>query len=441
MNSAQQRPKVSFYFFAFLIIFIVGLGFGFFIGALQNPYGDLSYSDAVKLVNVDRSKDGDVKEVDFDLFWTVWDSVKERHIYQPVSDSDLFYGAIVGMVDGLADPYSVFMTPTESKDFFEEINGSFNGIGAEIGIKKEKLTIIAPLPGSPAEQAGIMPGDIVLAIDDLSTTYMTVNSATTYIRGEKGTTVTLTIGREGVEESLDIDVVRDTIQVDSVQWEMVSAGESNIAYINITHFNSDTALMFQDSLTDILLEQPDGVILDLRNNSGGFFDAAIEISSKFLDKDSIVVYEQSAAGDEKVYKSRGEPSLDFLETVVLVNGGSASASEILAGALRDYDKATLIGTTTFGKGTVQELQTFPDGSSLKLTVSRWLTPDKHLIQDVGIFVDYYIKRTAEDYSNDLDPQLDAAVSYFTNNSEFINTHQKYDPTTDVDQEELSQDSE
>ncbi len=422
VNQKNRKAKTTFHFFVGLLIFIFGVGVGVIINYLQESYSQSYTGQTAQLTNIDRSDSYAYTDVDFSLFWTVWDSVTNRYIEQPVNEVDLFYGAVTGMVAGLGDPHSLFFDPEETADFFEEINGSFDGIGAEIGIKNDQLTIIAPLPGSPAEQAGLHAGDIVLAIDDLDSSFMTVNTAVRYIRGEQGTTVVLTIQREGAEAPFNVDIVRDTIQVDSITWEMIDQGEKRIAMITITHFNSDTALYFQEAMNAVLLEQPDGIILDLRNNAGGFLDAAIDIASTFIESGNAVVYEQYSDGEEKAYNATGSSAPVRMDTVVLINSGSASASEILAGALQDYDIATLIGTTSFGKGTVQDLQTFSDGSSLKLTISRWLTPNKNHIDAVGVEPDYTVERTAEDFSNDLDPQYDAALLFFTDAHTFEQTY-------------------
>ncbi len=421
-----RRSRRTFLATILFIIFACGLALGFVLGVFQRT-GEVTYEDARAALHLDRTEDRTDETVEMSLFWKVWDLVRERHVDQPVNETDLFYGSIAGMVAALGDPYSIFFEPEETQEFLEEINGSFEGIGIEIGLKNEKMTVIAPLAGTPAEVAGLRAGDRILAIDGLDTAYMSVNTAVDYIRGEKGKAVVLTIQRDGVADPFEVSIVRDTIHIESVKWEMIHEGQRTIALITITHFNSDTAGKFQEAMNALLLEQPDSIILDLRNNPGGYLDAAVQISSKFLAEGSVVLYEQSSNSSEKVYPASGAAPLSGLETVALINEGSASASEIVAGALRDNDAATLIGKTSFGKGTVQDLQTFDDGSSLKLTVAQWLTPDKNRIDTVGVHPDYAVDRTNEDYSADRDPQLDAAKLFLSDQAVFLQQHERFVP--------------
>jgi len=413
-----MRTPRSLYAALGLVILMAGVGFGFALAQFSDPYANLDYETAAAVVDQDRRTDHTGADVDFDQFWTVWDTITERHVNQPVSEVDLLYGAIAGMVSGLNDPYSIYFEPVSSQEFLGEINGSFEGIGAEIGIKSEKLTVIAPLSGSPAEQSGLLAGDIIIAIDDIDTSFMSLNVAVGFIRGEEGTTVTLTIKRDGTDEPFNLEIQRGQIQIESVKWEIEEAGSKRLARITLSHFNADTSLKFQEVINEIVLEQPDGIILDVRNNAGGFLDAAISIASSFIENGKVVVYEEDSSGTQKPYTASAPTPLGDLETIVLVNGGSASASEILAGALQDHEDGVVVGMQTFGKGTVQDLQQYDDGSSLKLTVAKWLTPSRNLIDGLGITPDIIVDRTPEDYSADLDPQLDAAKLFFSDRSAF-----------------------
>jgi len=344
------------------------------------------------------------KDIDFDLFWKVWDLVKREYVEQPVADTKLFYGALSGIVSALEDPYSVFLNPEMTKKFEQELSGAFDGIGAELGIKNKQLTIIAPLPDTPAERAGLRAGDKILAIDGRETTNMSLDYAVSIIRGPKGTEVTLTIWREGWEKPQDIKITRAKIEIASVKWGM----KDEIAYIEINHFNEDTSRRFNQAVVELLTKNPKGLILDLRNNPGGFLDTAVEIGGEWIEKDVIVI-EQKQNGEREENKSSGLARLQDLKTVVLVNEGSASASEILAGALQDYGKAILVAKKTFGKGTVQNLETLPDGSSVKITVAKWLTPKGRLIEGEGITPDEEVDLTVEDYEANRDPQIAKAI--------------------------------
>lgn len=427
-NSIQGAPssKPLFSFMLAVVVFLVGIGVGYV--AAPTVGGPIDDGDGVaELLNVDRGKDHTGNDVDFGLFWQVWDEVKTRHVDQPVNEVELLYGAVAGLVAGTGDPYSIFLDPSTTEEFLSEINGSFEGIGIEIGIKNEKLTVISPLKGSPAEAAGLLPGDRIAAVNGMDTAFMSLNEAVQEIRGERGTTVSLTIERESEDELFDVDIVRDVIHIESVQWEFVEKKGTQIAVIAITNFNSDTTAAFMEAVNDVVLKQPDAIVLDLRNNPGGFLDASIEIASQWVTDGDVVVYEEDSAGQKSPYTAEGGSPLASYPTLVLINGGSASASEILAGALKDHGFAEIIGTTSFGKGSVQDYQLFDDGSSLKLTVSRWLTPNEARIDGVGIYPDYEVDRTAEDFSSDRDPQLDAAELYFTNKNSFESSYSAYVP--------------
>jgi len=344
------------------------------------------------------------KEINPNLFWQVWSMIEEKYVDRPVDEKQLFYGALDGLVGSLDDPYSLFLDPDMTSQFNKELSGSFEGIGAEIGIKKNQLTIIAPLTDSPAKKAGLKSGDKILEIDGQDTGDMSLDLAVSLIRGRKGTEVTLKILSVGSQESKEVVIKRDEIKIKSVSWEMK---DENIAYINISHFNRNTSSSFVGVVNEIVLRDSNDIILDLRGNPGGYLDVAIDIASHFIE-DSVIVIEDFG-NKQKEYKSKGEAKFKDYNIVVLVDSGSASASEIVAGALQDYGKATIVGEQTFGKGSVQDFQEFSDGSSLKLTVAKWLTPNGRLIDEEGITPDIIIELTLEDYDNDSDPQLDKAL--------------------------------
>lgn len=395
-----------------LIVVIAAFAGGFYIGKNQddvlvvNEKGEPVKSGEVKL-DKSRVKSYLGKNVDFDLYLQVWQMLQERYVDQPVSATKLFYGSLEGLVAALDDPYSVFLTPQVSEEFNEQLNGRFEGIGAEIGIKNKVLTIIAPLAGSPAEQAGLRSRDNVLAIDKEPTDVLSLDEAVSRIRGPKGTTVVLTIKREVDKDPFDVSVTRDTIQVKSVSWKMK---DDNIAYIELTNFNQDTTGLFKQISREVVAASPRGIIFDLRNNSGGFLQTAIDVASLWVDH-KLVVAERSQVEGEKKYLSEGQALFASIPTVVLVNGGTASSSEIVSGALQDYGLARLIGEKTFGKGSVQVLEDLPDGSSVKFTVAKWYTPHDRSIDKDGITPDEEIKLTPEDYGADKDPQLERAMEY------------------------------
>jgi len=346
-------------------------------------------------------------DVGFNLFWNVWDTLKERYVdAAQLKDKELFYGAIRGMVSAAGDPYTVFMNPVITKEFNDDLKGTFEGIGAEIGIKNDVLTIIAPLTDMPAQKAGLKSGDKILKINDDDTVGILIDEAVTKIRGEKGTQVTLNIWRDGFNESQDFTITRGTIIVKSVKWAM---NADNTMVITISHFNSDTESLFERAVNDTLKANPKGIILDLRDDPGGFLDTAIEVVSEWIE-DGIIVSEQKSDSSKNDYLARGRARLAGYKTIVLVNEGSASASEIVAGALKDHGKAIIVGEQTFGKGSVQELVPLDDGSSLKITIAKWLTPNGVNISQEGITPDEIVAFTIEDYNSDNDPQMEKAVT-------------------------------
>jgi carboxyl-terminal processing protease len=304
------------------------------------------------------------------------------------------------------------MDPESTEDFYQDLSGTFEGIGAEIGMRNDTITVIAPLDGMPAQKAGLRSGDKIYAIDGESALGMTVNEAVKRIRGEKGTEVTLTIIR-GEDKPIDITIVRDEIFVASIEHEM---REDDIYYIKISSFNDDTESLFYEAVANALVEKPKGIILDLRNNPGGYLETSITVASEWIEAGPVVA-EQFGENRRMEHPSNGNARLSDIPTVVLINQGSASASEIVAGALRDYNKATIVGKQSFGKGSVQSLRNLSDGSSLKLTVAKWLTPEGDYIHEKGIEPQIEVDLTEEDINNDLDPQLDKAVDILLDSSD------------------------
>jgi carboxyl-terminal processing protease len=350
----------------------------------------------------------DVKSLDFTLFWDAWQKLKSDFIDKTKFDGQkMLYGAISGMVQSLDDPYTIFMDPEESKKFSEDVSGKFEGVGMKVGQKKGQLQIIAPLEGTPAQKAGLRAGDSIVKIDDVFTVGMSVDEAVSRIRGDKGTIVNLTIFRDGWNSAKEFNLTRDVIEVPSLKWE---AREEDIAYIELYQFSEKASSDFRKTALEILRSPAKKIILDLRNNPGGYLEVARDIASFFLKKDSLVVIEDfGGKKDQKEYLTSGNDIFSNMPLVVLINQGSASASEILAGALRDNRKIKLIGETSFGKGSVQQLENLEGGSSLKITVAKWLTPSGQSISDHGLNPDIEVEITDEDYQNEKDPQLDKAL--------------------------------
>jgi carboxyl-terminal processing protease len=347
------------------------------------------------------------QSVDFSLFWKVWDLLKEKHIDRAKIDAQkMVYGAISGMLKATGDPYTSFFNPEENKSFSEELEGSFEGIGAELGFKDQVLTVVAPLDGSPAQKAGLMAGDKIFKIDDKIVTDLTLDDAVNMVRGAKGTTVKLTILRTGEQDTRDVVVTRDIIEIKSVKTEFK---DGDIASIKITKFGDTTDKEFQAAVASVIKNKSKGLIIDLRNNPGGLLDKAVNMASLMIPKGKVVVTEEDSDGKRTDLKTTGGDKLSSVPTVVLINEGSASASEILAGALKDDQGTPLVGKKSFGKGSVQELVNLPGGSSVKITVAKWLTPGGDYIMEKGIMPDDEVDLTSDDIENKRDPQMDKAV--------------------------------
>ncbi len=347
------------------------------------------------------------EDIDFSLFWEAYDKLKSNFVNKDlIDDQELIYGSIKGLTDSLGDPYTVFLTPQQTKTFLEDVDGSFEGVGMEIGIRNNKLKVIAPLEGTPAKEAGLRPGDIIVQIDGSLTVDITIEEAVNLIRGVKGTEVVLTVYREGWEDTQDFSITRDVIEIPSLAWESV---DDNIAYIQIYHFSKTAAHDFRNAALEIIDSPADRIILDVRGNPGGYLEISKEIASWFLEKEDVILIEKKRNGDLEEYRAHGNSLLKDYELVVLIDQGSASASEIVAGALKDNRDVLLIGQKSFGKGSVQQLEGLTGGSSLKVTIAEWLTPSGQLITDLGLEPDIEVEYTEEDFLNDEDSQLDRAI--------------------------------
>lgn len=367
---------------------------GFERGAAQRS---IIITDSQEILNANTS-----------LLWEAIDTLKQKYVdARSVTDEEILYGAIRGAADSLGDPYSVFLPPADAKKFSEDIAGSFGGIGAEIGMKNGQILIVAPLKGNPAEKVGLKAGDTILKIDDEFTAGMSVDEAVKLIRGKEGTTVRFLIMRDGWDDAKEFSIVRATIVVPTLDWEMKPG---RIAYIKLHNFNANAPQLFSQAVVEALFRQAQGFVIDLRNNPGGYLEVSTNIAGWFLKRGAVVVQERFQSGETNELLASGNAALEKVPVVILVNEGSASASEILAGALRDHRDIKLVGEKTFGKGSVQEVLELKDGSSLKVSIAEWLTPNGIQINKKGLEPDVTVKAATEDEEKEgKDPQLERAL--------------------------------
>lgn len=382
---------------------------GFHIGNGQQLQSQLEAGGIFSFFTTEPTADS---EVDLSEFWRVWNLLEQKFVSgtttEALTDELKVEGAISGLVNSYDDPYTIFLPPSDASMFEEDISGNFSGVGMEVGMRDGVITVIAPLADTPAFKAGMLAGDVIVRIDDRSTENMSVDEAVQLIRGEKGTEVVLTIYREGATEFEEISIVRDNIAIPTVKTET----QDDVFIITLYSFNALSDMKMQEALRSYVTSGKEKLIMDLRGNPGGFLQSAINIASYFVPAGAPVVREGFGDGrDEEVYRSTGKSLREYApkEMVVLVDGGSASASEILAGALQEHGVATLLGEQTFGKGSVQELIDLPSGSSLKVTVARWYTPNGVSISEGGLTPDIIIKRSVQERLDNIDPQLEAAM--------------------------------
>jgi carboxyl-terminal processing protease len=342
--------------------------------------------------------------LDFDLFWKVWSRVTADYLDKSKADPQkLYYGAIKGVVEALGDPYTVFLDPTQNKDFNTQLSGSFEGVGMQLGVKDGKLVVIAPIDGSPAAVAGVQAGDFIAKIGTKDATGLSLYDAVSLIRGSTGSEVKITFLRDGVKNPIEKTLKRATIKVNSV----TLTKKGTTALIKISQFGDTTDSEWDKTADKVLSDGFKGVVLDMRNNPGGRLESAVHIISTFVDAKKIAVQQEDQSGNKRPLFTLEDGRFKDLPVVVLINGGSASASEIVAGALRDLRGVQLTGEKSFGKGTVQEVQPFDDGSGLHLTTSKWLTPKDTWVHEKGLEPDVKIPTNKDDPTKD--PQLDKAL--------------------------------
>ena len=393
------------------------LGIIIAIGSFNLGFNSGEKSLSISISDVENRTDGEPINVDFAPFWKTWNIINEKYVSasttaKTVSDQEKVWGAIEGLAKSLGDPYTVFFPPVQSSMFESDIRGNFEGIGAEVLAQDGAITVIAPLKDSPAAKAGILAGDKIIKIDNKTTANLLTEEAVQLIRGAKDTKVLLTIIRNGKKEPFEIGVVRDTINIPTINTRELPEG---IFVIELYSFSAQSPNLFREALRKFVLSKDVKLILDLRGNPGGYLEAAIDMASWFLPSSNVVVREDfGSSQDEKIHRSKGynigsRLFNDNLKFVILVDSGSASASEILAGALSEHGKAILVGDKTFGKGSVQELVSVTSDTSLKITIARWLTPNGVSISQNGIEPKYKVKYTAADKEAGKDPQLDKAI--------------------------------
>jgi len=344
----------------------------------------------------------------FEPFWQAWDTVHKEYVEQPVDDVVLMRGAISGMLKSLGDPHTSYLDPELQERFSLLLEGEeYEGIGAWVDTGGDYLTIISPIPNSPAEEAGLQPGDQIIAIDGEDMTGIDPEIARQSVLGPKGSTVVLTIRREGIEEPFDVTITRASIVIPSVESRIIE--DENIGYVRLVTFGADTDRDLRKALKELLKENPDGLILDLRNNGGGYLDTAIQVASEFIG-DGVVMLEEHADGSIDTFQAKRGGLATDIPLVVLINEGSASASEIVAGAIQDRERGVLVGVTSFGKGSVQSVTNLVNNQGqIRITTARWLTPNGRQINGVGLEPDYVVEFTEEDFNADQDPQLEKAI--------------------------------
>jgi len=394
----NKHHKVYTVLISLIIAAFIG---GFFLG--RNP---VQINNGQ--ISIDRGQQP-ANSADYSLLWETLEELNEKFVDRPLDQQKLLYGAVTGMVNAAGDPYTVFFDPEHAKLFAEQLSGSFEGIGIEIGIRDEQLNVVAPLDNTPAQKAGLLAGDLILEINGESTLGMSTEQAVIRIRGKAGTQVELTVLHKGKTETEKVTITRAKIEIKSVTLENRQVDNKKIAVVKVNQFGDDTQRLFDGIVDQIVTGNYSGMVLDLRNNPGGYLPTAVEMISNWIPEGEVALKEVDHQKKEKLYRTDGRARLQGIKTVVLVNQGSASASEIVSGALQDYKVATLVGTKTYGKGSVQELVPLKQDAELKVTIAKWYTPQGRGIDKTGLEPDIVVEITDEDVEAKLDPQLDKAL--------------------------------
>lgn len=398
-----------------IAIFIFGAGYK--LGEFQTKNGRTT---GIRLpfnaqTGGEKSFNNIPENFDSELFWDTWNEIEQKYVDQKKVDSQkMFYGAIKGMVASVEDPYTFFLTPEENQQSKDDLGGKFEGIGAQLGLKENNITVISPLKGSPAEKAGLKSGDIIIKVDDKSVKGWTLNQAVSKIRGEKGTSVKLGLIRN--EKDLDITIQRDQIFVASVEVENETKNGQKVAHVTVSQFGDTTNREWDEAIESVSKQYKNGeiagMVLDVRGNPGGYLESAVYLSSEFIPEGKLIVKQETTTGDDREYTSQRRGRLIDIPVVVLINEGSASASEILAGALRDQKKAVLVGQKSFGKGSVQEAMDLKDGAGLHVTIAKWILPNGDWINGKGIEPTYKVENKVEEgntITKETDTQLQRAI--------------------------------
>ena len=402
MSAGNSKVK---YFYLVMVV-LIALAVGYQVGVSDR--GGAANSWPLRFLDFGRERAP--KTANWNLLWDVIDKINDKYVDRPADQVKILHGAVAGAVAGLDDPYSVFLPPKEAKEFADDLKGNFEGIGAEIAMKNQRLTVVAPLLGSPAEKAGLRSGDYIYKVDETETRGLTIEEAVDKIRGPAGSAVKLSVLHRGASNTEDVSIVRQKIEIKSVSSEVREVRGKKIGILKMRRFGDDTTGEVNAALDKFLLQNVQGIIVDLRNNPGGYLDAAVDIAGLWVPEgDTVVVQRYGNGQEDDIYKSEGNPKVKGTPTIVLINGGSASSSEILAGALRDHDLAKLVGEKSFGKGSIQELIGLAEGAELKLTIAKWLTPAGHDLNKEGLDPDVKVELTDEDFDADRDPQMDRAL--------------------------------
>lgn len=412
MNSNPIKTVII--IFVTIIILLGTFSGGFLVGQayplLLNSVNNNGEQTSITNMDISTSESPELDTL-FAPFWETWNYVDEQYVDQPVDHTLMMRGAIEGMLSSLGDPHTSYMDPEMFQQQNAPLQGEYEGIGAWVDVSGEFLIIISPMPDSPAEKAGLKPDDQVVAVDGEDMTGVEGDLVLRRILGEAGTDVTLTIFRPSTNETFDVTITRQKIVMPSVTGEML---DENIAYVQLINFGDKTHQDLRKILRDLLKENPDGLILDLRNNGGGYLNTAIDVTSEFVSQ-SPIMYEEFGDGERITYKAKPNGLATEIPLVVLINEGSASASEITAGAIQDYERGVLVGMTSYGKGSVQNWVTLQnDQGAIRVTIARWLTPNGRQINELGLTPDIEVEITEEDIAAERDSQLEKAIEILQN---------------------------
>ncbi len=412
MNSSPWK-------FLLLVIALIIIIFGSFSGGFlvgqafpllnQNNTAATTTTLTNQIISTSNSEELDKL---FEPFWETWNYVNDQYVDQPIDQTIMMRGAITGMLESLGDPHTSYMDPEMFRQQNTPLQGEYEGIGAWVDVTGDYVIIISPMPNSPAEEQGLKPDDQVIAVDGEDMTGIEGNLVLRRILGVAGTDVTLTIFRSSTNETFDVTITRQKITIPSVTGEMLDDG---IAYIQLINFGEKTHQDLRNTLKDLLKQKPVGLILDMRNNGGGYLNTAIDVASEFVSQ-SPIMYEEFGDGERITYKAKPNGLATEIPLVVLINEGTASASEITAGAIQDYGRGVLVGKTSYGKGSVQNWVTLQnDQGAIRVTIARWLTPNERQINALGLAPDYEIEITEEDIEAERDTQLEKAIELLLNN--------------------------